>query len=205
MIDHISVLMAVLSHEDGLAQKQAVKFLSMEYDPAAAELIWQAWAPHMSPPARHPLTVGTLAKDLVLAALTKPFPTAKLARAGAKALTDAIADLISTQTFVYHTVQDLEEETGMEVPNTSPSLVPALTWQIGLTNRPNTSTAPPSRLAPTCRISPSGHIPLGHGEKESHSKATDSQITLAVSEGSYTTHKTALAHSTLYLGILEEP
>ena len=90
----------------------------MEYDPAAAELVWQAWAPHMSPPARHPLVVGTLAQDLVLAAFTKPFPTAKLGRAGAKALADAIADLVSTQTFVDNTVHDLEEETEMEVPNT---------------------------------------------------------------------------------------
>jgi hypothetical protein len=82
----------------------------MEYDQAAAELIWQAWAPHISPQARHPQAVRTLAKDLVQAALTKPFPTAKLARAGATALTDAIMDLISTQTFVDNTVQDLEEE-----------------------------------------------------------------------------------------------
>jgi hypothetical protein len=98
----------------------------MVYDPAAAEFIWQAWATHMSPPKghplvnRHPLVVGTLARDLVMATLTKPFPTASLARAGAKALTDAIVDLIFTQTFVDHTVQDLEEETEMEISNTSP-------------------------------------------------------------------------------------
>ena len=83
----------------------------MEYDPVAAKLIWRAWVTHMSPSAGHPLTVGSLAKDLVLAALTKPFPTTSLVRAGAKALADAIGDLISTQTFVDHTVQDLEEET----------------------------------------------------------------------------------------------
>jgi hypothetical protein len=58
--------------------------------------------------------MGTLAKDLVLAALTKPFPAASMARAGAKALTDAIVDIISIRTFVDHTVQDLEEETEME-------------------------------------------------------------------------------------------
>ena len=92
----------------------------MEYDPAAAELIWQAWAPHISPPAGHPVVMSTLAKDLVLASLTKPFPTATLARAGAKALTDVIVDLISTQTFVDHTVHDLEEETEMEVLNPPP-------------------------------------------------------------------------------------
>ena len=57
----------------------------------------------MDPHVGHPLVVGTLAKDLVLAALTKPFPTANQARAGAKALTEAIVDLISTQTFVDHT------------------------------------------------------------------------------------------------------
>ena len=62
-----------------------------------------------------------------MAALTKSFPTARLARAGAKALTDAIVDLISIQTFVDHTIQDLEEETKMEVPNTSPSLFPTVT------------------------------------------------------------------------------
>jgi hypothetical protein len=103
-IDHISVLMTLLSTDNGPIQKQGTKLFSMEYDHVAADLIWQAWAPHISPPARHPLAMGTLAKDLVLAALTKPFPTAKLARAGAMALTDAIADLISTQTFVDHAV-----------------------------------------------------------------------------------------------------
>jgi hypothetical protein len=77
----------------------------------------------MSPLAGHPLAVGTLAKDLVLATIIKPFPKAKLARAGAKALTDAIANLIFTQKFVDHTVQDLEEETEMEVPNTPPSFL----------------------------------------------------------------------------------
>jgi hypothetical protein len=39
-IDHISVLMAVLSPGDGPVQKQAVKLFSMEYDQAAAKLIW---------------------------------------------------------------------------------------------------------------------------------------------------------------------
>jgi hypothetical protein len=64
--------------------------------------------------------VGTLTRDLVQAALTKPFPTAKPARARATALTDAIMDLISTKTFVDHTVQDLEEKAKMEVLTTPP-------------------------------------------------------------------------------------
>ena len=76
----------------------------MEYDQAATELIWQAWAPHIAPPTGHPLAVGTLATDLVMATLIKPFPTAKLERAEATTLTDAITDIMSTQTFVDHTV-----------------------------------------------------------------------------------------------------
>ena len=35
MIDHISILMAVLAPDNGPAQKRAVKLLSMEYDQAA--------------------------------------------------------------------------------------------------------------------------------------------------------------------------
>jgi hypothetical protein len=146
-IDHISVLMGILSHDNGPAQKYAVKLLSMEYDPAIAELIWQAWSTNMSPPAGHLLAVGTLARDLVLATLTKLFPTATQARTGAKALTDALVDLISTHTFVDHTVQDLEEETEMEVLHTSPSFFPTLTGQIALTNNTTTLPAPPFKAS----------------------------------------------------------
>jgi hypothetical protein len=118
--------MALLSVDNGEVQKQAVILLSMEYDQGAADMIWQAWAPHISPPEEHPLAVGTLAKDMVMATLFKPFPTAKLARAGATALIDAITDAITTQTFIDHTVQDLDEETEMEVLYSSPSLLPSL-------------------------------------------------------------------------------
>jgi hypothetical protein len=142
--------MAVLAPDNGPAQKRAVKILSMEYDQAAAALIWQAWAIHMDPPAGHPLAVGTLAKDLVLAALTKPFPTATQAKAGAKALTDAIVDLISTQTFVDHTDQDLEEETEMEVNNTPLNTLP-------YSYKANHSNSPPTHNAgPSIRASSSG-------------------------------------------------
>ena len=48
--------------------------------------------------------VGTLAKDMVMATLIEPFPTAKWAKAGATALTDAITNVITTQTFIDHTV-----------------------------------------------------------------------------------------------------
>ena len=155
----------------------------MGYNQADAKLIRQVWAPHISPPAGHPLAVGTLAKELVQATLTKPFPTAKLARAGATALTDAITHLISTQTFVDHTVKDLDEEAEIEVPITSPFLFPSLTGLCGITNGPTTSTAPPSGLAPADRTSPFRYIPLGHNEKGSQTQATDSQIDLDVSGG----------------------
>ena len=117
-IDHISALMVLISADNGGVQKQAIILLSMEYDQGTAYLIWQAWAPHISPPEEHPLAVGTLAKDLVMATLITPFPTAMLAKSGATALTDAIADAISPQTFIDHKDQDLDEETEMEVLNT---------------------------------------------------------------------------------------
>ncbi len=41
-IDHISLLMAVLSPDNSLAQKQAIKLMSLAYDSAAADQIWQA-------------------------------------------------------------------------------------------------------------------------------------------------------------------
>jgi hypothetical protein len=75
-----------------------------EYDQGAADLIWYAWAPHISPPKEHPLAVGTLAKDLVMATLLKPFPTAKMARARATTLIDAIMYAITTQMFIDRTV-----------------------------------------------------------------------------------------------------
>ena len=55
--------------------------------------------------------MGTLANDLVMATLLKPFPAAKLAKAGATALIGAITDAITTQTCIDHTVQDMDEET----------------------------------------------------------------------------------------------
>ena len=68
---------------------------------------------------------GTKAKDVVMATLLKPFPMATLAKAAAAALIDALAVVITTQTFIDHTVQDLEEkETEMEVTHTSLSLPP---------------------------------------------------------------------------------
>ncbi len=64
------MLMPVLSHVNGLAQKHAIQLMSLAYDLAAAELIWQAWATHMSPPEGHPVAEGTRAKDMVMATLT---------------------------------------------------------------------------------------------------------------------------------------
>ena len=56
----------------------------------------------MSP--ERPLAKYTRAKEVAMAALTQPFTTASLARAGATALAEVLVDLISTQTFVDHTV-----------------------------------------------------------------------------------------------------
>jgi hypothetical protein len=102
--------MAFSSVAEGPTHKQAVKLLSLEYDPPTTNLIWDAWAPHIAPPEGHPLTGGDLAKDFVLATLCKPFPTEKLTEAPAKTIVDAIANAITTQAFIAHTIQDLEEE-----------------------------------------------------------------------------------------------
>jgi hypothetical protein len=95
-IDQISTFVAFAAAYNGEVQKKAIKLLSMEYDKAAAYLIWHAWAPHISPPVGHPLAGGTKAKDLVMATLLKPFPTATLAKAAAAALIDALAAVITT-------------------------------------------------------------------------------------------------------------
>ena len=68
------------------------------------------WAPYIAPPVGHPLAGGDLAKDLIVATLFKPSPTAKKAKAAAKALIDALAGVITIHAFTKHTVQDLDEE-----------------------------------------------------------------------------------------------
>ena len=67
-----------------------------------------------------------LAKDLVLATLCKPFPTAKLARAAARAMIDSLAPTLTIRAFIEHTVQDLEdkEEATMQVTHTLTSPLP---------------------------------------------------------------------------------
>jgi hypothetical protein len=54
-----------------------------------------------------------------MATLRQPYPTVKLARNVAKALLDAIAGAIPTQTFVDHTVSELDDEE-MEVTTPYP-------------------------------------------------------------------------------------
>ncbi len=103
--------------------------------------------PHLTPPVGHTLAEGTQAKDLAMATLTQPFSTTSLAKAGAKAFAKSLVDLISTQTFMDHTVQDLDEEEEMEVPSPSPPLCPTLAGQSIGTSSPNKLTAPPSGLS----------------------------------------------------------
>jgi len=154
-IDQISTLMAFASVDKREVQKQAIKLLSMEYDQTAAYLIWQAWAPHISPPEGHPLAGGTKVNDLVIATLLKPFPTAILAKAAAAALIAALAVVITTQTIIDHMVQDLEEEeTEMEVTHTSPFHPPAPSGPCCLTTIPTTLSALPTGLAPSRRSRP---------------------------------------------------
>ncbi len=100
----------------------------MEYDLPTATLIWEKWAPYIAPPEGHPLAGGDLAKDLIVAALCKPSPTAKQAGAAARTLIDAIANAITTQVFIDHTAQDLEEEDegNMTVTRTPPHPLPII-------------------------------------------------------------------------------
>jgi len=87
--------MTVSSVDEEPTHKQVVKILSLEYDLPTANLIWEAWAPYIAPPEGHPLAGVDLAKDLVVATLCKPFSTAKLAKAAAKTLVDALVDTIT--------------------------------------------------------------------------------------------------------------
>jgi hypothetical protein len=92
-------------------------------------------------------------------------PTATLAKAAAAALIDALAAAINTQTFIDHTVQDLdEEETEMEVTHTSSSFSLGPSGPYCLTTSPTTLPALPTGLALSGRTSPFGHILLGHPE-----------------------------------------
>jgi len=54
--------------------------------------------------------MGTLDRDTVLATLRQPYPKVKLGRNAAKALLDAISGTTLTQTFVHHTVSELDDE-----------------------------------------------------------------------------------------------
>jgi hypothetical protein len=62
------------------------------------------WALYIALAEGHPLAGGDLAKDVVVAALCKPFTSAKLAKDAAMTLVDELVDAITTHAFTAHTI-----------------------------------------------------------------------------------------------------
>jgi hypothetical protein len=48
---------------DGEIQKVVIKLIAPGHSREAAERIWAAWEPHISPLLGHPLATGTMAMD----------------------------------------------------------------------------------------------------------------------------------------------
>jgi hypothetical protein len=63
MVDIISAIVTLAV--DGPAQKEAIKLLAPEYSQKTPEIVWAAWAPHLSLPPEHPLATGKLLRDAV--------------------------------------------------------------------------------------------------------------------------------------------
>ena len=66
------------------------------------------------------MSEGTLLRNTILRALCTPFPTTKQTKEAAATLVNAVAAVVTTQTFIAHTAVDLDDE---EMEVITPTLI----------------------------------------------------------------------------------